>query len=52
MVTVDSKQIIFGTSDKIVDKNAILRKILEEAIKSGTRYSVIDLRNIENPVIK
>jgi len=52
MVTVDSKQIIFGTSDKIIDKNAILRKILEEAIKSGTRYSVIDLRNIENPVIK
>ena len=52
LVTFDNKQIIFGTSDKIIDKNAILRQILIQIHKDVIAYSVIDLRNIENPVIK
>lgn len=52
LVTNKGKQIIIGTSDKIVDKNAILRQVLNQLKESGTYYSVIDLRNIENPVIK
>lgn len=52
LITFDNKQIIFGTSDKIIDKNAILRQILIQIHKNGIAYSVIDLRNIENPVIK
>jgi hypothetical protein len=52
LVTNKGKQIIIGTSDKIVDKNAILRQVLDQLKESGTYYSVIDLRNIENPVIK
>jgi cell division protein FtsQ len=52
LITFDNKQIIFGTSDKIVDKNAILRQILIQIHEDEITYSVIDLRNIENPVIK
>ncbi len=52
LVTNDDKQIIFGTSDKITDKNAILRQILIQIQENNVTYSVIDLRNIENPVIK
>ncbi len=52
LMTVDGKQIIFGTSDKIVDKNAILRQILIKIYENKVFYTVIDLRNIENPVIK
>lgn len=52
LVTFENKQIIFGTSDKIVDKNAILRQILIQIYEDEITYSVIDLRNIENPVIK
>jgi cell division septal protein FtsQ len=52
LVTFDDKQIIFGTSDKIIDKNAILKQVLIQIHKDGIAYSVIDLRNIENPVIK
>jgi cell division septal protein FtsQ len=52
LVTFDDKQIIFGTSDKIVDKNAILRQILTQIYENEITYSVIDLRNIENPIIK
>lgn len=52
LITFDNKQIIFGTSDKIVDKNAILRQILIQINEDEIIYSVIDLRNIENPVIK
>jgi cell division septal protein FtsQ len=52
LITFDDKQIIFGTSDKIIDKNAILRQILIQIYENKITYSVIDLRNIENPVIK
>ena len=52
LITVDDKQIIFGSSDKIIDKNAILRQILIQVYEKKVSYSVIDLRNIENPVIK
>jgi cell division septal protein FtsQ len=52
LMTFDNKQIIFGTSDKIVDKNVILRQILIKIHEDEITYSVIDLRNIENPVIK
>jgi cell division protein FtsQ len=52
LITFDDKQIIFGTSDKIVDKNAILRQILIQIHENEIVYSVIDLRNIENPIIK
>ena len=52
LITFENKQIIFGTSDKIVDKNAILRQILVQIHENEIVYSVIDLRNIENPVIK
>ena len=52
LLTVDDKQIIFGTSDKIIDKNAILRQILIQIYENEVSYSVIDLRNIENPIIK
>jgi cell division protein FtsQ len=52
LITFDNKQIIFGTSDKIVDKNVILKQILIQIHEDGITYSIIDLRNIENPVIK
>ena len=52
LITVDDKQIIFGSSDKIIEKNAILRQILIQVYEKKVSYSVIDLRNIENPVIK
>ena len=52
LITIDNKQIIFGTSDKITEKNAILRQILNKIYEDKVSYSIIDLRNIENPVIK
>jgi Cell division septal protein len=52
LITVDDKQIIFGTSDKIIEKNAILRQVLVQVYEKDVSYSVIDLRNVENPVIK
>jgi cell division septal protein FtsQ len=52
LITFDNKQIIFGTSDKIVDKNVILKQILIQIHEDGITYTLIDLRNIENPVIK
>jgi cell division septal protein FtsQ len=52
LITFDNKQIIFGTSDKIADKNVILKQILIQIYEDEITYSIIDLRNIENPVIK
>jgi len=51
-VTFDGKQIIFGTSDRISDKNALLRQILGQLSDGDSLYSYIDLRDVENPIIK
>jgi cell division protein FtsQ len=51
-LTNDGKQIIFGTSDGLPDKVRILGPVLRKLKEDGVPYSVIDLRDIDNPLIK
>ena len=51
-VTMNDKKIIFGNSDKIIDKNAVLRKIISQLNENEVSFSSIDIRNVENPVIE
>jgi cell division protein FtsQ len=51
-ITVNDKKIIFGNSDKIIDKNAVLRKIIAQLNESEVSFSSIDIRNVDNPVIE
>ncbi|MBM3700231.1 MAG: FtsQ-type POTRA domain-containing protein [Actinobacteria bacterium] len=51
-LTSNNIKIIFGTSDRIEDKNAILRDVLEKLKSQGISYSEIDLRNVDNPLIR
>ena len=51
-VMSNEKQIIFGTSDRIPDKNALLVQVLDELSEKKISYSVIDLRDVDNPIIK
>ena len=51
-VTYSGKQINFGTSDRLLDKNALLRQILTQLYDNGSFYSIIDLRDVENPMIR
>ena len=51
-VTVNDKKIIFGNSDKIIDKNAVLRKIIAQLNENEDSFSSIDIRNIDNPIIE
>jgi cell division protein FtsQ len=51
-LTLNDKKIIFGTSDRIEDKNAILRDVMEKLKSQKISYSEIDLRNVDNPLIR
>lgn len=51
-LTNNNKHIIFGTSDRISEKNAILRQVLDKVAEENIEYSVIDLSDIVNPTIK
>ena len=51
-LTSNDIKIIFGTSDRIEEKNAILRVVLEKLESQGISYSEIDLRNVDNPLIR
>jgi cell division septal protein FtsQ len=51
-VTNNDKKIIFGNSDKIIDKNAVLRKIIAQLNENEVSFSSIDIRNVDNPVIE
>ncbi len=51
-LTYDGRKIIFGDNDKIIEKNAVLKQILKQLSEQNIYYSMIDLRNIENPIIK
>jgi hypothetical protein len=50
--TIEGKKIIFGNSKDIIQKNEILKQILKQLSKEDNNYYIIDLRNIENPIIK
>ncbi len=50
-ITIDDKKIIFGNSDKILDKNLILREIIDQMEENNTPYSIIDLRDVNDPII-
>jgi len=51
-LTYSGREIIFGDNDKIIEKNAVLKQILKQISEQNIYYSMIDLRNIENPIIK
>jgi len=51
-LTLKDKKIIFGTSDRIEDKNAILRDVIEKLESQEISYSEIDLRNADNALIR
>jgi len=50
--TIEGKNIVFGNSKDIIQKNEILKQILNQLSKEDNNYYIIDLRNIENPIIK
>ncbi|MBN1298292.1 MAG: FtsQ-type POTRA domain-containing protein [Actinobacteria bacterium] len=49
---INNKKIIFGTSDRIQEKNAILREVLDRLKTQEITYSEIDISNVDNPVIR
>jgi len=51
-LTLDNKKIIFGTSDRIQEKNAILRQVINRLNQQDISYSEIDIKNVDNPVIR
>ena len=51
-LTKKDKSIIFGNNDNIVEKNSILKQVLKQLSESNNYYSVIDIRNIDNIIIK
>jgi len=51
-LTKKGKSIIFGNDDDVVEKNSILKKVLKQLSESNNYYSVIDIRNIDNIIIK
>ncbi len=51
-LTKKGKSIIFGTNDNIVEKNSILKQVLKQLSENNSYYSVIDIRNIDNILIK
>lgn len=51
-LTKKGKSIIFGNDDNIVKKNSILKQVLKQLSESNNYYSVIDIRNIDNIIIK
>lgn len=51
-ITVDNKKIIFGSGDNITKKIETLRQILKQIEKKDLKFSIIDLRYAENPVIR
>lgn len=50
--TKDEKQIIFGSSKDLNEKNEILLLILDRIEKEKISWTAIDLRDFENPLIK
>ncbi|GEM_PF-637662 len=51
-LTINEKQIIFGTSDNLEEKNKILNLALQKINLDGISFRVIDLRDINNPLIR
>jgi cell division protein FtsQ len=51
-LTKKGKSIIFGNEDNIVEKNSILKQVLKQLSGSNNYYNVIDIRNIDNIIIK
>lgn len=51
-LTFENKEIIFGTSEDMVQKAEILKQILRQLSKEESIYSIIDLRSTENPIIR
>jgi cell division protein FtsQ len=51
-LTKKGKSIIFGNDDNAIEKNSILKQILKQLSESNNYYSVIDVRNIDNIIIK
>jgi cell division septal protein FtsQ len=50
--TNDYKKIIFGDSEEIIKKNAILEQILKNIQNDNINYSIIDLRISDNPIVE
>ncbi len=51
-LTFENKEIIFGSSDKIVQKCEVLKQIIKQLEKEEYKYDTIDLRVTENPTVK
>jgi len=51
-LTTEEKEIIFGSSDNIVQKCEILKQIMNQLLIEEFEYDTIDLRIVENPTVK
>ena len=51
-LTFDNKEIIFGSSEEIVQKCEVLKQIMKQLEKEEYKYDTIDLRIIENPTVR
>jgi cell division protein FtsQ len=51
-LTYNNKKVIFGDNSNIIEKNSILKKIMKQLSEENAYYNIIDLSNIENPVIE
>jgi len=50
--TEDYNTIVFGDSDNITEKNAVLKQILNNLSKEDKNYSIIDISDYQSPVIR
>lgn len=50
--TVDFKTIIYGDSEDISEKNAVLIQMLNNLSEQDTNYSIIDISDYQSPVIR
>ncbi len=51
-LTTEEKEIIFGSSNNIVQKCEILKQIMNQLLIEEFEYDTIDLRIVENPTVK
>jgi hypothetical protein len=51
-LTTGKKEIIFGSSDNIVQKCEILKQIMGQLLIEEFEYDTIDLRIVENPTVR
>jgi hypothetical protein len=51
-ITAEGQRIEFGTGDELERKIKIVQSVVQESLRSGRSWSVLDVRSVDRPSIK